>query len=239
MAKSLHVWITRAQPGADETAAHLLDLGHHPLVAPVLELRALAGVEIDLDGVGALAFTSANAVRAFSGANAERGLPVFAVGDATAQAARAAGFCAVFSASGDVAGLAEHIVKAPDSFAGALLHPGAADLAGDLVGDLTRAGLRARALPLYETLEVVTLPEAVSSALAAGVLDVALLHSPKAARVLARLLDAPAFHGQVKRLTAVGLSPACLAPLARLPFAQIRSAGNPIQADLLALVCAL
>ena len=50
------VWITRAQPGADSTAARVRALGHEPLVAPLLAVRPLEAESLDLRGVAALAF---------------------------------------------------------------------------------------------------------------------------------------------------------------------------------------
>jgi uroporphyrinogen-III synthase len=135
VASGLKIWITRAEPGASRTAARLKALGRDPLVAPLLEVHPLA-VSIDLDGVGALAFTSANGVRAFAALSEDRGLPVFAVGGATAEAARAAAFTSVTSAEGDVAALAQTIVANRDRFAGLVLAPGPREPAGDLVGAL-------------------------------------------------------------------------------------------------------
>ena len=60
------IWITRAQPGADATAERVRALGHRPVVAPLLAVQPVLGAEPDLSGVGALAFTSANGVRAFT-----------------------------------------------------------------------------------------------------------------------------------------------------------------------------
>src|SRR5258708_2588521 len=65
------IWITRAQPGAASTAERVRALGHEAIVAPLLAVRALEDVQVDLRGVAALAFTSANGVRAFSGLSAE------------------------------------------------------------------------------------------------------------------------------------------------------------------------
>src|SRR4029450_1634901 len=85
------IWITRAQPGADATAERVRALGHEAVVAPLLAVRGLPDVTIDLAGVAALAFTSANGVRAFADASGERGLKVFAVRAGPAQGARRAG----------------------------------------------------------------------------------------------------------------------------------------------------
>ncbi|HET6969964.1 MAG TPA: uroporphyrinogen-III synthase, partial [Phenylobacterium sp.] len=101
------IWITRAQPGADATAERVRAMGHDAVVAPLLAVRPLLDVPVDLRGVAALAFTSANGVRAFADVSGERNLKVFALGAATAQAARAAGFKSVLSADGDVEALAD------------------------------------------------------------------------------------------------------------------------------------
>ena len=93
------VWVTRAQPGADRTADRLLALGYVPVVLPLLALEAIFQPNPDLSDVWALAFTSRNAVTAFAPLTPDRALPVFAVGDATAEAARAAGFADVRSAA--------------------------------------------------------------------------------------------------------------------------------------------
>ena len=223
------IWITRAQPAADLTADRVRALGHEPLVAPLLTVRALDNVEIDLAGVAALAFTSANGVRAFAERSGDRGLKVFAVGAATAQAARHAGFRSVLSSEGDVAALARGIVARRGELKGAVLHAGAAELAGDLTGALEQAGLEARRIVLYETLPVTLAEPQLKAALRAHAV---LLHSPRAARVLAQMLrkqPAPA-------LRALGLSPAVLKPLARVTLAVKAAPPFPLEAALLQLI---
>lgn len=177
------VWITRARPGAESTATRVRDLGHDAVVAPLLAVRALRGVTCDLTGVAALAFTSANGVRAFAALSPMRALPVFTVGAGTAAAARAIGFVAVESADGDVAALSGMLVARRPS--GVILHPGALEPAGDLVGALRLAGLRARDLPLYDTV-----PQDLAEAVLAGLatFDAVLLQSPKAGRCFNEVL---------------------------------------------------
>ncbi|HEY2049715.1 MAG TPA: uroporphyrinogen-III synthase [Caulobacteraceae bacterium] len=223
------VWITRAQPGAEATAARVRDLGLEPLVEPLLEVRALPADPVELAGVGAVAFTSANAVRAFAQRSAERVLPVFVVGTATAAAARDAGFTDVRSAEGDVRAVGELIVSQRSALEGAVLHPSAAEPAGDLVGALTEAGIEARRLTLYET--VARLPGPTLFEALPG-LRFVLVHSPRAARVLAEILarsPAPA-------LTALCLSPAVAAPLAEAGLAVVASAEAPREDELMGLL---
>ena len=66
------IWITRAQPGADGTAERVRALGHEAMIGPLLEVQMLPDAVVDLRGVAALAFTSANGVRAFAEASGER-----------------------------------------------------------------------------------------------------------------------------------------------------------------------
>jgi uroporphyrinogen-III synthase len=219
----LRVWVTRARPGAERTAERLRELGHAPLIDPVLEVRPIEGA-LDLDGIAALAFTSRNGVDAFAGRDARRALPVFAVGDGTAETARAAGFTRVESAHGDVAALAGLIAARAASLDGAVLHAAAKERAADLEAMLRAAGVPARTAVVYETVArdpaeaLVRLPE----------IDAVLVHSPKAARRLAELV-APEADGPVFAC----MSSKCAAPLIAAGFQKVRSAPFPDEAGLL------
>lgn len=216
----MRIWITRAEPGASRTADRLKAMGHQPVTAPLLEVHPLPAM-IDLDGVGALAFTSANGVRAFAERSAERALPVFAVGDATAAAARKAGFTEVASACGDLDALADLI--AAQRPVGTVLAPGPREPAGDLPRALAAQGVTARTLALYETL-----PVAPSGDMRA--VDAVLIHSPKAAERLAVVL------GGRPGPAAYCISAAAAAPLAGRPFARVAWAARPDEDSLLALL---
>jgi uroporphyrinogen-III synthase len=222
------IWITRAQPGAQATAERVTALGLEALVAPVLAVRDLPTV-IDLAGVGALAFTSANAVRAFVARCEVRDLPVFTVGAATAAAAAAAGFGEIASADGAVNELAGLIKDRAANLNEVVLHPGASEPAKDLSGVLNATGVEARTLALYETVPV-EVPRSVLDGV--GTISAVLVHSPKAARRLAAILaDRPLSH-----LTAYALSPEVCAPLAGLGLAQMIAAPLPTEDALLSLL---
>jgi len=169
---------------------------------------------LDLTGITALAFTSRNGVEAFAALCGERALPVFTVGDATAEAASAAGFVAVRSAAGALEDLAR--LLAAES-AGPVLAPGAREPAGDLPA-LLAGCVEVRRLPVYRAVE--TGVEAPSA------FDAVLVHSPRAARALAAL--AP-FAGQA----AVVISDAAAAALADAPGLEVRVAARPDEAALL------
>lgn len=223
------VWITRTQPGADLTAERVRALGCETLVAPLLEVRPAEAFDADLTGVAALAFTSANAVRAFAAAAPARDLPVYAVGAATAKAARAEGYGRVLSTDRDVAALADALAARRRELNGAVLHPGAAEPAGDLVGSLKAQGVEARGVVVYDT-GVRTLSEAEEAALQS--VDTVLIHSAKAARALAqRLKAAPRPDWRV-----VALSRAAAAPLTRIALAARLFPSKPLESEALNLL---
>ncbi|GAW41503.1 uroporphyrinogen-III synthase [Brevundimonas sp. SH203] len=217
------VWITRAEPGASSTAARLTAMGLEPIVAPLLAVERLTPVPPDLTAFDALAFTSPNGVAAFVPLTPRRDHPVFAVGDATAQSASAAGFSDVRSARGDLIALARLIAA---SLSGAaVLIPQAETPAGDMTAALTLAGARdiaAHALPVYRTTPI---PRTAPAAF-----DAVLIHSPRAARLLA---DRHAARLQDARIACI--SPAAAAALAALGLdPQIATAPN--EAALLAIL---
>lgn len=175
------VWITRARPGALATAERVRDLGLEAIVDPLLVVEAL-DAELDLAPFTALAFTSANGVEAFARLTDARGLPVFAVGRATAKAAHVEGFASVSSADGDVEDLCDLIAAGAS---GPVLWAGAKQPAGDLVGMLRGSGVMAKGVAVYETLERMPSDETLARLNAPKTV---LLHSPRAARVLASVL---------------------------------------------------
>ena len=211
------VWVTRAHPGADRTAERLKAQGLTPVVVPLLTLRPL-NVRPVLKGIEALAFTSRNGVAAFAELSSVPAMPVFAVGDATATAAREAGFTDVRSAGGDLYALAA-LIRA-EATGLSVLHPAATEPAGDLaalVGDAARI----ETLAVYEARETGAAPPETW--------DAVMIHSPRAARALsAGLLFAPGDR------IAITISPAAAEPLASLGFAEIRVASAPTETSLLA-----
>jgi len=129
---------------------------------------------VDLDGVTALAFTSRNGVEAFARLSPGRALPVFTVGNATAEAARERGFGQIRSAGGALGDLAA-LLAAEAPRQGLVLIPGALEPAGDLPA-LLAGHIRARALPVYEAVETGVAPPRS--------FDAVLIHSARAARAL-------------------------------------------------------
>jgi uroporphyrinogen-III synthase len=219
------IWITRTLPHAAETAERVLAMGLTPVIAPVLEARFEPDAAIELAGIDALAFTSRHAVQGFARHNHERGLSVFTVGKATADAARAAGFMRVTSADGDARDLADLIANA-DPRPGRVLNPAAREPAADLAALLAGRGVAVVPVVVYAT---VRRPhrEALSQ------FDAILVHSARAAQVLAADL---AGDPETARLDAYAISEAAARPLRGLGLRSVSVAPRPDEASLLALL---
>lgn len=190
------VAITRAEPGAGATAARVTRLGHRPLIAPLVTIKPLHPPLPDaMTRAQALVFTSAQTPALVTDRQALLEIPVFAVGDSTAAAARSAGFTTVHSADADGAALLALLKAKTHPDAGAVWHLGGQTLATDLATALTEAGYIAQHLVLYQAEPVTTLPAALVAALTGPETVFVLLYSQAAADVLARLAPAGGWHG--------------------------------------------
>ena len=235
----MRIWITRAEPDARRTAEAVAAAGHRPLISPLIRVAPLTSAADRLAkalmGVGALAFTSANGVRAFAALRplSDRHLAVFAVGAATARSAREAGFAVVISAEGDVAALARRIAAENPAPVGVVLHCGALEPAGDLVGELERRDRSARFVAVYETM-----PQAPTRELLTALeqdppgVGAVLIHSPRAAEELARVLAERPDMSQA--LTVICISKAAAEPLKAFKFARRAVASKPNEAAMIA-----
>lgn len=232
----MRVLITRPRDDAEPLAEALRAQGVDTLIAPLLAIRPIADATLDLAGVQALLSTSANGVRAFARMSAARDLPVFAVGDATAEAARAAGFARVESASGAVDDLASLVRTRLEPARGALLHAAGADVAGDLAAALAGAGFDVRRVALYRAVKARRLPAAAARALAEGALDAVLFFSPRSAATFVSLARKAGVEPALARLDALCLSEAVAQVVRETAWRSVAVAARPDQPALLQLV---
>ena len=174
------VLILRPQPGAERTRARAGTLGLEAIVAPIFSVEPLAWQAPSPFDFQAVLLTSANAPRLGGEALLPFVyLPAYAVGEATAAAAREAGFEAVHTGASDGAGVLEMMAR--DEIAAAF-HPCGEDLL-----PLNHRQVRVERRIVYASKGAASLPAAARSALAEGAL--ALLHSPRAASHFQRLVE--------------------------------------------------
>lgn len=231
--------ITRPEEDAAPLADALTAKNVEVSVEPLLMIQTLDEVEIDLDGVQALLFTSANGVRAFVARSERRDIGVLTVGDASAAAARAAGFAHVESAAGDVHDLVRLVKARLDPKSGALFHAAGSVVAGDLAGKLAESGYALRRVTLYEAKPAEALSSETLAALGARDIDLVLFFSPRTASTFVELLrraDDPQAIAGCGKAVALCLSPAVAEAAGAISWKSVRSAERPDLPSMLRLV---
>src|SRR6202048_4178628 len=183
------VLATRPHPDGETTAAGLRARGFEGLLAPMLRFEPVAFRDDEDARYGAVIVTSANALRGIEPhlkASRLLKLPLFAVGDHTASAARGAGFETVISANGDARALRELVEASIKTKAlkktSTLLYLAGADLARDLAGELGEHGFSVVTLTTYRMAPVSGLPRETCDAFVANRVEAVLHYSRRSAR---------------------------------------------------------
>jgi len=167
------VLVLRPEPGASSTVKHARQRGLDAVAIPLFEIEPVEWRAPDAGSLDGLLITSANAIRSAGDQLLElRGLPIYAVGPATADAAREAGFDV--ASSGD-AGV-ERLLGSIEADL-RLLH-----LCGEDRKETADAKQQIHAIAVYRS----RAKENVD--LSAAQASVAMIHSPRAGRRFAELV---------------------------------------------------
>jgi uroporphyrinogen-III synthase len=231
--------LTRPETDAQRTAAALRALGHEAIIAPLLRIAVTADAEIGPGPWAAILITSANAARAIATHTAVtqfRALPVFTVGQRSAQAMAAAGFADVSSADGGVAELA-HLAAARVRPGSSLLYLAGEDRSGDLAGDLGVCGFAVQTVVLYRAVAAECLPRVATEALATGI-DGVLHFSRRSAEAYVGAARSTDMLAAALKPAQYCISAQAVEPLSRAGATDIRVAAEPSDAALIALIAA-
>jgi uroporphyrinogen-III synthase len=228
----MRIAVTRPAEDAEPFAAALRDLGVEPVLEPLMVIENIGGVVLNLASYQALLITSANGVRAMTASTTERNIRVFAVGDASAQAAQKAGFQNVESAAGNVETLAQLVADHLSPAGGPLLHVAGTRVAGDLAGQLGREGFEIRREVLYRAQFAEHLTPEFVQELAAGNIDGVAFFSPRTATAFVDLAQ-KAEISTLDRVIAFCLSQAVADKAERLPWQDLSVADSPDQESML------
>ncbi|HET9413763.1 MAG TPA: uroporphyrinogen-III synthase [Pseudolabrys sp.] len=228
----MRVVVTRPQADSERTAAALEVLGHEVLVAPLMRVELVA---IDLAGTwSAIVITSANALPAIPAtADGVKTLPVFAVGDRSAEAARRAGFAEVSSANGDIKDLVRLIAARAVGAKAPLLYLAGEDRSGDLVAQLAAHGIDVEMKVVYRIVAEV-FPPVLAAALECGDVDAVLHFSRRSAELFVEGARSSGVAGPAEDVRHLCLSSQVAEPLAGA--SRIAVAARPEEAALVALL---
>lgn len=201
------ILVTRPVPDNERTAAALRARGYDALLSPMLRFEEIPFHDEDDAVYDAVIVTSANALRAILDHPSRKhlfGLPAFAVGGHTADAAREAGFRDVASAQGNAQSLVDLVIKTLKPGA-TLCYLAGADLAHDLAADLGGRGFTVVTHTTYRMIPVTGFAANVGDAFRAGGIDAVLHYSRRSARAY---LDAARADGV--EISALALPQCCI-----------------------------
>ena len=177
----MRVVVTRPQQDSERTAAALRARGHEVLIAPLLRVVPV-DAELRTD-CGGIIVTSANAIDAIAAHPAREALVtlrLYAVGEASAAAARQAGFCDVVTAGGSVRDLVRILAARRADAPAPLLYLAGEDRATDLIGELAARGIAAEMAVVYRAV-LAPFPQTLIKALKSGEVDAVLHFSRRSA----------------------------------------------------------
>ena len=220
---------TRPPSPTDKLPGLLAARGFTPIAAPLLQVRLHHPA--CPPSAQAILVTSANALATAAPA----GVPLLAVGDATAERARAVGFTDVRSAAGDALALAALAAATLRPAGGPLLLLSGARQGMAIAAALRREGFRVLRRVTYEASPVAALPHQAAHALAEDTLHAAIFLSGETAAAFVRLLPSASIQ-HLHGVLGLAIGKAAADALKPLPWRQIRIASTPNLDGVLALL---
>ncbi len=235
----MRVIVTRPAISATRTAAKIFALGHKPVLLPLFK------AEHNLDAVlralverpSGLLLTSAEAVRCLKEVGAAdeafRTIPIHAVGEATAEAARNIGFVSVSTSEGNGEALAKHVADIHEPDLPPLLYLAGEPRSPGLERGLEERGISFRTVTAYRMTAVPHAPEEIDILFDGP--TIALLYSREAALRFAALLNGRrSAASQLRSILCLSPAIAAALPTSLAPLA--RAASEPREDCLLALL---
>jgi uroporphyrinogen-III synthase len=228
------VLVTRPEPGASATARRLRGMGYAPLLAPLLKITPLSAALPPVEGLRAIVVASQHAVAALP--QSHRRLPLFAVGDATADTALQHGFAQVSSADGDAAALAALVGRSITPGGQPLLLAAGQRQGHHLARLLAVRGFAVERREVYAARPVDALPEPARAMIGGYQHGRVLLFSRETALCLNRLIQETDLLAGFTTLDLAAISRSVADAIGHLPWRSIRVAMTPTETAVLALL---
>ncbi len=225
------ILVTRPRADAESFAKALEKKGREAFCEPMFEIVSIPNSLPVLTSYDALAFTSRHAVSAFATRESTRHLPVYAVGGATADAARSFGFQDVREGGGTLDNLNRLLRKEAANRPGSVLHISGAHVTGAV--EQAGGGVADRVV-LYEARPVQILSPDFLDVLERGGLQTATFFSARTAEIFCGLVEQYARTPALSSIKALCLSAPVVESLRHLSWKDVQTAGTPDMAGMLA-----
>ena len=231
----MRVLVTRPLPDGERTAAALRSCGHDVLLVPLMQVRPVPAV-IGGDWCAAI-ITSTNALRVLPAEQIEPllALPLYAVGQRSANAARELGFGEVRSANGDAQDLVRLVAERHANQAEPYLYLAGEDRAADIEGALGQRGIKAETMIVYRMVTT-SFPPDLFNAVERAEIDAVLHFSLRSAENYVAGAKAAGLMTQALAPRQLCLSKQVAEPLRAAGAGNIAIASRPDEASLLGLL---
>jgi uroporphyrinogen-III synthase len=228
----MRIVVTRPQEDGERTAAVLRARGHEVLIAPLLQVEpVMADLRTNWGGVIITSANAANAIAAHPARERLIKLRLFAVGQRSAEAARAVGFIDVVSAGGDVRDLVRVLVARKADAQAPLLYLAGEDRARDLVTELAGRSIAVEMVVIYRA-ATAPFPAALTMALRNKAVDAVLHYSTRSAESYLAGAAAAGVAEPALAMRQVCLSAQIAGPLIAAGAVNVTVAARPDQAGL-------
>ena len=232
----MKILVTRPEIDQQQTIKALETLGLEGIASPVMEIVPLP-FSLPDDIWQALVVTSRNGLRMVAGDQLERlkGLPLYCVGNRTADLARALGFAKIVVIAPNVAVLKRRLIAEMDPQKGGILYLAGKVRSGALDAALLAHGFSISLCEVYESRPLTGFSATVCEIIRSGQLDGILLYSQRSCRLFLSLVEKTGLSEHLHSAIFYCLSPAVALPLERLGYPLV-VAEAPNERSLLACV---
>lgn len=183
----MNIIVTRPEEDGSPLKAKLEAMGHRVILMPLLRIVPRKPAFIRKLPYQAIVATSANGIRALTGHEELKSIRMLTVGPQSLKVAKDADFTKAEAHGGDLDGLVAHIRKVLQPTAGPILYLSGNETAGDLEGQLNKAGFDCWRSIVYDAVQAKD-PGPAEAALRSRTADGVLLYSPRSARIWCKIV---------------------------------------------------
>lgn len=235
----MRVLVTRPVEQATSTARKLSELGHQSVVAPLMKIRYFENVGIEEDGFNCIVASSSRALFALAGHpkfSNLRNLPLYCVGEHSAEIAEQLGFGNVANVGRDVEELCGILEQGQMIHRGKVLYVVGVARKPTLENYFFKLGLNFKVVELYESGPIKSFPEDVIEQIGHGQIDAVLVFSKRSGEFLVDALNRTGLRDRFKSLEFYSISNAAAEPLYELGDINVHVAEIPSESALLKLL---
>ena len=205
------VLLTRPKEQCDALATLLARRGFKTIVAPMLDIDVSMPKLPAMETIQSVLFTSRQAPAPFAKACVDKKydpaeIKVLAVGAATADAARLAGFGNITMAAGNAEALIKQAKVLFDKKKGPLLYVRGNEISADIAQVLAKDGLVVENFILYHAQAAASLPKDIIDAMFVGEIGYVLLYSVRTAETLVSLIKENRLSSACPQIIAICMS---------------------------------